>query len=69
MGICGSKPPLDVNAKGQLVGDPDLATLKRLKSKVKQLQKATKKASAQVHPDGAGAVSYTHLTLPTILLV
>ena len=55
MGICGSKPPLDVNAKGQLVGDPDLATLKRLKSKVKQLQKATKKAAAQVHPDGAGA--------------
>ena len=55
MGICGSKPPLDVNAKGQLVGDPDLATLKRLKSKVKQLQKATKKAAAKLHPDGAGA--------------
>ena len=54
MGICGSKPPLDVNAKGQLVGDPDFGTLKRLKSKVKQLQKATKKAAAQVHPDGAG---------------
>ena len=55
MGACGSKPPLDVNAKGQLVGDPDFGTLKRLKSKVKQLQKATKKAAAQVHPDGAGA--------------
>ena len=54
MGACGSKPPLDVNAKGQLVGDPDFGTLKRLKSKVKQLQKATKKAAAQVHPDGAG---------------
>ena len=23
----------------------------------------------QVKPDGSGAVSYTHLTLPTILLV
>ena len=54
MGACGSKPPLDVNAKGQLVGDPDFGTLKRLKSKVKQLQKATKKAAAKVHPDGAG---------------
>ena len=55
MGACGSKPPLDVNAKGQLVGDPDFGTLKRLKSKVKQLQKATKKAAAKLHPDGAGA--------------
>ena len=55
MGGCGSKQPLDVNSQGQLVGDPDLATLKRLKSKVKQLQTATKKATAKVHPDGAGA--------------
>ena len=55
MGGCGSKQPLDVNAKGQLVGDPDFGTLKRLKSKVKQLRKATKKAAAKVHPDGAGA--------------
>ena len=55
MGGCGSKQPLDVNSQGRLVGDPNLATLKRLKSKVKQLQKATKKAAAKVHPDGAGA--------------
>ena len=55
MGACGSKPPLDVTSQGRLVGDPDFGTLKRLKSKVKQLQKATKKAAAQVHPDGAGA--------------
>ena len=53
MGACGSKPPLDVTSQGRLVGDPDFGTLKRLKSKVKQLQKATKKATAQVHPDGA----------------
>ena len=55
MGACGSKPPLDVTSQGRLVGDPDFGTLKRLKSKVKQLQKATKKAAAKVHPDGAGA--------------
>ena len=55
MGGCGSKQPLDVNSHGRLVGDPDFGTLKRLKSKVKQLRKATKKAAAKVHPDGAGA--------------
>ena len=55
MGACGSKPPLDVTSQGRLVGDPDFGTLKRLKSKVKQLTKATKKAAAKVHPDGAGA--------------
>ena len=55
MGGCGSKQPLDVNSQGRLVGDSDFGTLKRLKSKVKQLKKATKKAAAQVHPDGAGA--------------
>ena len=55
MGACGSKQPLDVNSHGRLIGDPDFGTLKRLKSKVKQLQKATKKAAAKVHPDGAGA--------------
>ena len=55
MGGCGSKQPLDVNSHGRLIGDPDFGTLKRLKSKVKQLQKATKKAAAKVHPDGAGA--------------
>ena len=55
MGACGSKPPLDVTSQGRLVGDPDFGTLKRLKSKVKQLQKATKKAAAKLHPDGAGA--------------
>ena len=55
MGGCGSKQPLDVNSHGRLIGDPDFGTLKRLKSKVKQLQKATKKAAAKLHPDGAGA--------------
>ena len=55
MGACGSKPPLDVTSQGKLVGDPDFGTLKRLKSKVKQLRKSTKKAAAKVHPDGAGA--------------
>ena len=55
MGGCGSKQPLDVNSHGRLIGDPDFGTLKRLKSKVKQLKKATKKAAAKVHPDGAGA--------------
>ena len=54
MGGCGSKQPLDVNSHGRLIGDPDFGTLKRLKSKVKQLKKATKKAAAKVHPDGAG---------------
>ena len=55
MGGCGSKQPLDVNSHGRLIGDPDFGTLKRLKSKVKQLKKATKKAAAKLHPDGAGA--------------